>query len=55
MDDPNLRQIIAEINLFYQEQEQLIPIDTEGKAIILLLHNHLFITSEIDKKTQNYL
>ncbi|WP_193199993.1 hypothetical protein [Nostoc sp. MG11] len=41
MDDPKLRQIIAEINLFYQEQEQLIPIDIEGEAISLLLNNHL--------------
>ncbi len=53
MDDPKLRQIIAEINLFYQEQEQLIPIDIEEEVISLLLNNHFFITSEIDKKPQN--
>lgn len=40
-DDPKLEQIITEINLAYQEEEQLTPIATDAEIIRNLLHKHL--------------
>ncbi|MEH1960322.1 MAG: hypothetical protein V7L05_10645 [Nostoc sp.] len=54
LDVPELEQIIVEINLAYYEQEQLIPI-IESKKVSNLLINHLFVTFETDKESQNSL
>jgi hypothetical protein len=46
-DDPELEQIITEINLAYQEQEQLTPIATDAEIIRNLLRQHLHSAFEV--------
>lgn len=41
LNDPELERIIREINLAYQEEEQITPIVTDAQVVRDLLHQHL--------------
>jgi DNA-binding phage protein len=51
LDDPELERLITEINLAYQEEEQITPIATDAQLVRDLLHKHFksaFETEEVD-------
>lgn len=54
-DDPELEQIITEINSAYQEEEQLTPIATDAEIIRNLLHKHLHSAFEIIQEEEKPL
>jgi hypothetical protein len=54
-DDPELEQIITEINLAYQEEEQLTPIATDAEIIRNLLHKHLHSAFEVIQEEEKPL
>lgn len=41
LDDPELEQIITEINLAYHEEEQLTPIAIDAQLVRELIRQHL--------------
>lgn len=41
LNDPELERIIREINIAYQEEEQITPIVTDAQIVRDLLHQHL--------------
>ncbi|NJM21668.1 MAG: hypothetical protein HC836_15835 [Richelia sp. RM2_1_2] len=54
-DDPELEQIITEINLAYQEEEQITPIATDAEIIRNLLRKHLHSAFEIIQEEEKPL
>ncbi|NMG18572.1 hypothetical protein [Brasilonema bromeliae] len=54
-DDPELEKIITEINLAYQEEEQITPIATDAEIIRNLLHKHLHSGFEIIQEQEKPL
>jgi hypothetical protein len=54
-DDPELEQIITEINLAYQEEEQITPIATDAEIIRNLLRKYLHSAFEIIQEEEKPL
>lgn len=53
--DPELEQIITEINSAYQEEEQITPIATDAEIIRSLLHKHLYSAFEVIQEDEKPL
>lgn len=54
LDDPELDRVIMEINLAYQEEEQLTPAAADAQLVRDLLHKHLpsaFDANELDERS----